>query len=159
MLNRRDFKVLRRAGIPEARLHYLPNPVEEPPRLPDQAIARRKLDPALSPARRVVLYPVRGIRRKNIGELLLWAAVFGDTTSFVLSLAPANPDERPMYEQFVRLARELSLPVYFDTGAAGGLSLERERGGLRCDVDDQRRGRVWHGFSGILARGTPPVGP
>ncbi len=122
VLNGRDRQILSAAGVAPARLHYLPNPVAGVGELPERVAARRKLDPALDASRRLILYPVRGIRRKLVGELLLWAALFRESCSFALSLAPQNPVEQPHYERIVNLARELELPVYFNTGGQGGLS-------------------------------------
>ncbi len=132
VLNGRDFQVLRWAGVGEAQLHYLPNPVDEPPALPPRHVARQKLAADLPAQRPVMLYPVRGIRRKNVGEFLLWAAVFRRRASFVLSLAPQNPNERRPFDRFMRLARQLQLPVHVDTGGAGGLTWAENV--AACDV-------------------------
>ena len=122
VLNGRDRDVLARAGVASERLHYLPNPVESPGSLPPRDASRRRLDGDLVAERPVVLYPVRGIRRKNLGEMLLWAAIYRESSSFILSLAPQNPAEQGVYQQFRDLARQLRLPIYFDTGGGGGLS-------------------------------------
>ena len=68
------------------------------------------------------VYPVRSIRRKNTGELLLWAAASAGKARFAITLPPLNPVEKPRYEAWKQLARQLQLPLLFDVGADGGLS-------------------------------------
>jgi hypothetical protein len=63
-LNQRDFAFLKAAGIPEENLHLLPNAVSPLPR-PESRIPNLES---------LYVYPCRAIRRKNIGELLLWSA-------------------------------------------------------------------------------------
>jgi len=124
VLNGRDLGVLRRAGVPADRLHLLPNPVAPFGTLPEKVSARAKLASRLgvAPHARLLLYPVRVIRRKNVGEALLWAALAGDDTCVGVTLPPLNPIERPSYEQFKSLARGLDLPCVFDLGGEGMLS-------------------------------------
>lgn len=112
-------------GVPGDRLHVIPNPVLPPPEnLPDRATARAILDRRLGlrPTAGYVLYPVRGIRRKNLGELLLWAALRGDDYSFSVTLPPATPVERRNWDRWRRLAGELRLPVVFGSGTVDGVS-------------------------------------
>lgn len=123
VLSGRDYRLLRQAGIASNRLWQLPNSCGETDLSADRAQARRKLSADLSPTRPLVLYPVRGIRRKQLGEFLLWAARWQRTHAFALTLAPENPDEQQVYRHWVELARRLQLPVFFDTGGAGGLRL------------------------------------
>ena len=128
-LNRRDERVLKQAGIAEQRVHLLPNPVLEFPARSDatQLVqARSELSSALGlPAgQRFVLYPVRPIRRKNIGELLLWS-VLVDDTSFALTLKPLNPQEEKVYQRWVDLAVELQLPIKFEIASKTNLQFEQ----------------------------------
>ena len=62
------------------------------------------------------VYPCRAIRRKNIGELLLWSALMPDA-KFAVTLAPKNPEVKPIYDAWVAFAAELGLNVEFDAGA------------------------------------------
>jgi len=110
LLNDRDVRILRAAGIPGDRVHFLPNPaasgdeagekVGEPP-------------PPWRGGERLFLYPTRAIRRKNLGEFLLWAAMAprdgGDR--FATTLAPRNPEQRRFYLPWTALAERLRLPV------------------------------------------------
>ena len=123
-LNRRDWKVLQQAGVPESRLHFLPNPVPDINGLPPREVAREKLQRifGVGPEQRFLLYPVRGIRRKNVGEILLWSQLVEDSAVVGITLPPLNPDAIPFYEQWQQLAKELRLNCLFDTGGEGALT-------------------------------------
>lgn len=106
VLNQRDQSHLRSTGIPEEAVHLLPNAIEE---LPAKKTQPSRGDP-------FIVYPCRAIRRKNIGELLLWSALMPHAR-FAVTLAPLNPDVKPIYEAWRAFAAELSLPVEFNAGA------------------------------------------
>jgi len=122
VLNGRDREILAEAGVPAERLHFLPNPVPELGELPSRQTARRKLARRFDVAerQRLILYPVRCIRRKNIGEALLCAAATTADTIVGLTLAPMNPVDQRYYGQWKRLAAELRLPCRFGLGASSG---------------------------------------
>lgn len=117
VLNGRDRKLLGTSGIPAARLHALANPVSL------QAGTNRVQD-LRSRRRRLWLYPTRAIRRKNLGEFLLWAALAEPGDQFATTLGPNNPAERPGYERWRELAGTFSLPVRFELGANPALRFE-----------------------------------
>lgn len=124
VLNGRDLQVLRSAGVPSSRLHSLPNPVAEFGGLPPQGQARDRLleqFPTTADGA-YILYPVRGIRRKNLGESLLWSAATSGGTHIGVTKPPLNPVEQPSYRFWKELAAELSLPVVFEVGNAQGLT-------------------------------------
>jgi hypothetical protein len=106
-LNKRDYRFLLAAGIPEENLHLLPNAVSP---LPSVECQRPKVESPL------FVYPCRAIRRKNIGELLLWSARMPEAR-FAVTLAPKNPEVKPVYDAWVAFAKELDLNVEFDAGA------------------------------------------
>lgn len=108
VLNNRDQGFLTATGIPSDRLHLLPNAVDLP----------APTDPSTGPFpnRRLWLYPTRAIRRKNLGELLLWATVAGEQDLFAATQAPKNPAEQPRYRHWAALARELGLPLELELG-------------------------------------------
>lgn len=108
-LNKRDYSFLMAAGIPEENLHLLPNPVSP---LPAPEPDSQKPEPETP----LYVYPCRAIRRKNIGELLLWSVVMPNA-KFAITLAPQNPDVKPIYAAWVAFAKELNLQVEFDAGA------------------------------------------
>jgi hypothetical protein len=115
-LTARDRGCLAAAGVPAAQLHALPNAVAVG--LPDPGASA----PAAAPqagidGRRLWLYPTRAIRRKNLGEFLLWATLAGEQDRFAVTQAPQNPQEQPIYQRWVALAQELGLPMTFAAGA------------------------------------------
>ena len=126
VLNQRDYTVLLRAGVPAARLHHLPNPAASHGHVSDRNHARQQLQrrfgiPSTEP---FLLYPVRGIRRKNLGEALLWSALSGSTAHVGVTLAPLNAAEQPYYQRWKQVADELQLPVRFEIGGTAGLPLD-----------------------------------
>ncbi len=125
-LNHRDFDVLHQAGIRDGNLHLLPNPIAEFGELPARVDARRLLAErfGLAPECAYWLYPVRGIRRKNLGEAVLWSLLTGGRIAVGFTLPPQNPIEAEAYSQWKRLAARLSLPCVFETGAAGGMEFK-----------------------------------
>lgn len=128
-LNGRDQDVLTQAGINSDDVHRLPNPVRESHFVTDdeqREAARSKLagELALPPGQRLVLYPVRPIRRKNVGELLLWS-LLADRITFALTLKPLNPQELITYQHWVDLAAELQLPVQFEIATKTDLPFEQ----------------------------------
>jgi hypothetical protein len=126
LLNRRDHAVLERAGVASPRLHFLPNPVPQIDRLPSCASARSKLQASfgIPPADPYLLYPVRGIRRKNLGEFLLWAVLADKPTTLGITLAPLNPAEQTRYRHWKDVAAECRLRCHFETGEKWGLTFE-----------------------------------
>lgn len=119
-LNSRDHDHLLAAGLPKDRLHLLPNAIKP---FPDEDAAGPSTNQRASKGRRFV-YPTRAIRRKNLGEVLLWAALasLDDTgDEFAVTRAPKNPQQRPAYDRWVALAAELNLPVTFEAGEEPGI--------------------------------------
>jgi hypothetical protein len=111
LLNRRDREILRLAGAASAQLHWLPNAVAD---LPSKDAA----DPHERP---LFLYPTRAIRRKNLGEMLLWAALHPEA-DFASTLVPENPAEQPVHQAWCRFSREHGLAVRFGIGNAADAS-------------------------------------
>ena len=109
VINDRDRGFLATAGVPLDRLHLLPNAVNLSERLGQYQGPTRD--------RRLWLYPTRAIRRKNLGELLLWSAVADEQDLFAATQAPQNPAEQPNYRRWAALARELELPLELELGS------------------------------------------
>lgn len=112
-LNARDQHFLEEAGASADRVHRLPNAVASLGASPDAAPQGDE---------RILLYVTRAIRRKNLGEILLWAAMEGDAR-FQVSRAPRNPAARRVYERWVAFADSLKLPVEFEVGERDDLTL------------------------------------
>lgn len=102
LINRRDQQLLKEAGLPGECCRYLPNAIT-PPRA-----SMEKPDGTL------VFYPVRGIRRKNLGELCLLAAHAPKGVRFAVALAPENLEWMEIHNQWADFAKELKLPVEFN---------------------------------------------
>jgi len=98
-INHRDQSALVSAGLDEAQSHVLPNPISV------ESIHRR------SP--RWIFQPVRGIRRKNLGETLLLAAHAPDQTRFAISRRPEQEEWLGIHDHWAKIATELGLPVEF----------------------------------------------
>lgn len=114
VLNSRDYRFMQDAGADKANLHLLANPVELPVECADEELDTQQTSP-------LWIYPTRAIRRKNIGEFLLWAATAPQDHLFATTLGPDNPLERPRYERWKKVADELDLPVEFELGQKGDL--------------------------------------
>jgi len=109
-INRFDAAALSGAGA--GSVAYLPNPVPCPPSRPGDGRG-----PAPGPG--LVLYPVRGIRRKNLGEAVLLSLFARPGARVGITLPPSSPRDLPYYEAWRDAAAELGAPVAF------GLGLER----------------------------------
>lgn len=123
-LTRRDAVVLGKAGVAGERLEPLANPVAEFGDLPAVADARARVLAKLSlPANaRLFAYPVRGIRRKNLGEMLLLAAIAPADAYLAVTLAPKNPVEYASFDAWSEMARRLELRCRFDTAGQAGVA-------------------------------------
>ena len=118
LLNRRDLRILRSSGVRQERLHLLPNAARQLRPESDPEECRKRLarligrvgDRELTPHHRFFLYPARAIRRKNIGEALLWSALSPEDCWFGMSLVPRNPRQRSQYERWRAFAAEARLP-------------------------------------------------
>lgn len=136
-LNRRDAGFLAGAGLSGDRLHLLPNAVAPPPcdtgaRPPD----------FVKPGQRFLLYPTRGIRRKNLGEMLLLAALTGDEFSYASTLAPENPEWLAIHDRWETFAARHRLPARLGIGADPAVSF----GGLLGAADALLTTSVAEGF-------------
>ncbi len=104
-INYRDKSFLESIGL--SQVSELPNSVT--------AHAGRPAGSAGSAAKTIV-YPARAIRRKNLGEFLLWSLLAPEGYLFQSTLAPQNPKWQAYYNEWVAFAQELNLPVEFDAG-------------------------------------------
>ncbi|MCH5374838.1 MAG: hypothetical protein JJ992_12760, partial [Planctomycetes bacterium] len=124
VLNGRDRRVLASAGVSARRLHLLPNPVADFGIFPDRDTARQKVRAVVPapPDAPLVLYPVRGIRRKNLGEALLWSLLLEPPAFVGITLPPLNPIEYCPYAAWKQLAAELALPCRFEMAKVQGVT-------------------------------------
>lgn len=123
VINTLDQQRLLKKGIPLDRVTYLPNPVSMPNtnKLPSKPDCRDEITRILNinPHQKIITYPVRVIRRKNIGELILLSELFRDQAVFLITLAPKNPIELEHYKKWRSFCRENELNnVHFEVGEA-----------------------------------------
>ena len=101
VINSRDYRFLMQAGLKQEGLHFLPNEV-------------RKISITEGLPRSRYVYPVRGIRRKNIGEALFLSVFTG--TRIAVTQPPTTEQDMPVYSRWKQTAAELKLPVEFEAG-------------------------------------------
>ncbi|MFD0895919.1 glycosyltransferase family 4 protein [Luteolibacter ambystomatis] len=101
-LNSRDRSWFHHAGLPLESSMVLPNPISAP-------ATPAGNPPADGPSR--VLYPVRGIRRKNLGEVFLLAALSPEGTRYAVTLAPVHPRWKPYFDAWMAFSSDSGLPV------------------------------------------------
>ncbi len=106
LLNSRDRAFMIDAGATQT--HLLPNPVD----------LGKDVNPGSPGSPDLILYPTRSIRRKNLGEFLLWSALAEPGQRYGVTLAPDNPEARTIYDRWVQVAEHLDLPVTFNLAAA-----------------------------------------
>jgi hypothetical protein len=123
VLNGRDFGLLKSCGFTPERLNLVPNPVEPPAAFAEREKSRAKAERCFGlDRRRFVVYPVRAIRRKNLGEMLLWAAAFGDRAVFAVTQPAITAAERPSYCTWKDMAQRLRLSCRFEIGNSSSLT-------------------------------------
>lgn len=91
-------------------VHLLANAV--PPSTPFSEFQEEKI---LDLPENLLLYPVRAVRRKNLGELALLASSHQDF-HFANSLGPTNPEFTPIFEDWKQFGKELGLPLTYGLG-------------------------------------------
>ncbi len=105
VVNSRDYQILLKNGLKAQGLHQLFNCV----RLPAQPPHPIKEGP-------YVVYPIRALRRKNIGEALLLTLFFADKETLVITLPPNSAADIARYNDWKAFASDYHLKVEFDRG-------------------------------------------
>jgi len=106
VINLRDYHILRTAGLKAHGLHYLPNPV----------LPWTEDDDREAATHGSVLYPVRAIRRKNIGEAILVHCCRHSQRLLLITLPPTSASDMPAYDLWRRLVDQQGLNVVFEAG-------------------------------------------
>ena len=130
MLNSRDRRFAVEAGLARSHVHSLPNPIEV-----SQELCRA--EPELPRARNLIVYPTRGIRRKNIGEAVLFAAVLGDRAVVATSREPDNPVWKEKHEKWRSFSKKHQLNIHL--GVVG----EHSPSELGFEGHDGKDFRTW----------------
>lgn len=119
-LSTTDFKRLSEYGVPDERNYLLPNPVVFSTSLPaaNPVSVKAAICSALkvSTDKKLITYPVRVIRRKNIGEYILLCWLFSDQANWVVTQPPMNPVEIESYELWKYFCEEENIPLVFEAG-------------------------------------------
>jgi glycosyltransferase involved in cell wall biosynthesis len=105
VVNSRDYHILLKAGLKKEGLHQLFNSVNLP-----------GSQPASSDGGPYVVYPIRGIRRKNIGEAILLSLFFENDETLVITLPPNSPADMQSYKDWKAFSGDHHLRVEFDAG-------------------------------------------
>lgn len=122
-INGRDAARLKGAGA--GLVASLPNPVFSDSEL--EAYARSCNEAPPKPRRggkadaSTLIYPVRGIRRKNLGEALLVARYLPAGMRLAVTLPPSSERDKPYYEAWVSCAARLGLAAEFGAGLRASL--------------------------------------
>lgn len=104
VINLRDRDILLKAGLSGAGLHHIPNAVE------GLSVKRGRC------AKPQILYPVRAIRRKNLGEAILLSMFFKDGRRLAVTQPPNSPADVTAYRDWVDWVRKHRLRVDFEVG-------------------------------------------
>ena len=99
VLTHRDRGILCDAGLPAENITVLGNPIAPRPM------------PMSCSEKPFLLYPTRAITRKNIGELLLLAAISPADAHFATTMGPGASRHQCLYSRWQGLAAELDLPI------------------------------------------------
>jgi hypothetical protein len=112
VINSRDYQRLLRTGLCARGLHRIYNTVKE---------IHAGGAPSAVP-RNSVVYPIRAIRRKNIGEAILISLFFKNQSQLRITLPPNSLMDVNSYHGWQRFSAEQHLPVEFDAGVTQDFS-------------------------------------
>jgi hypothetical protein len=108
VINQRDYKILLEAGLKKQGLHLMENAVKA-----SSAVRQARS------ANSTVLYPIRAIRRKNIGEAILLSLFFKPGRRLAITLPPNSLQDIASYRSWKAFVRAKDLSVSFDQGLYG----------------------------------------
>ncbi len=111
-LNRRD-QLFLKSTLQDCSspVHLLANAI---PQQPEQSTLQGN-KPLPSLPENLILYPVRAVRRKNLGELALLSATHPEF-HFANSLGPTNPSFLSIYQDWIDHAKHLQLSLTYGLG-------------------------------------------
>jgi hypothetical protein len=118
VINSRDYNILLKSGLRKEGVHKIFNTVK--PFLSGQ---NRKAKTGTFTStddvfKHYALYPVRAIRRKNIGEAVLLSLFFKNNTPLLITLPPNSPADIKSYEEWKGFVNKNNLKVVFEAGLA-----------------------------------------
>lgn len=107
VINSRDYRILLDSGLKPEGLHLLKNPV---PQVEPGSDGRSHDN--------LVLYPVRAIRRKNIGEAILLSLFFKNGETLAITQPPNSPEDVASYQGWKTFSRNHHLNIVFEAGVS-----------------------------------------
>jgi len=107
VINQRDYDILLAAGLQKNGLHRLVNTV-------DPCLSK----PHIELQKSLVLYPIRAIRRKNIGEAILLSLFLRHGQTLAVTLPPNSPADIKSYEGWKGFVKDQKLNPEFEKGLA-----------------------------------------
>ena len=105
VINSRDYNILLKTGLKKEGLHKIFN-----------TITPFYFNVEDSILKNYVLYPIRAIRRKNIGEAILLSLFFKKNAPLVITLPPNSPADMNSYKDWKIYVTENKLNVVFEAG-------------------------------------------
>jgi hypothetical protein len=108
-INQRDARNLAASGA--GKVHFLPNAAFA------GGIGSLGQDEG-RPKGDLILYPVRGIRRKNLGEAVLLSLYLPSSLALGITLPPNNPRDLPYYNGWKAAAGAFNAPLRFELGVS-----------------------------------------
>ncbi len=123
VINQFDRNRLIEYGVKPDRVELLENPVALPiyDKLSDMQISKIRKEFGAE-NKKLMVYPVRGIRRKNLGEFILLATIFSLDSEWVTTLPPQNPEELKEYRKWKRFCEKNDIRVHFEAGEKFGFA-------------------------------------
>lgn len=106
VINSRDKSILLRSGLEPAGLHLLSNMINPLNPEPEKRLSEK-----------FVLYPVRAIRRKNLGEAILLSLFFPTAARLAITLPPNTRHDRVPYDNWRAFVKTNRLGVIFEAGS------------------------------------------
>lgn len=119
-LNSADRQRLINYQISESRTFLLPNPVDIT--ISQQNKNKEELKHSIcsqlgiNEKKLLITYPVRVIRRKNIGEFILLTLLFSEEANWVVTQPPKNPVEIVSYEAWKQFCLKNNIKLVFEAG-------------------------------------------
>ena len=105
VINSRDEEILQRAGLKKKGLHRIFNTIH--------FFDLKNRSPEEEP---LVLYPIRAIRRKNIGEAILLSLFFKGREALYITMPPNSPADFGPYRKWKNFVKRADLKVVFEAG-------------------------------------------
>lgn len=105
VINSRDYNLLLKSGLRHEGLHKIFNMIRLFETRASEIISKN-----------FVLYPIRAIRRKNIGEAILLSLFFKNNETLVITLPPNSPMDIKSYAGWKTFVNDNHLNIIFDAG-------------------------------------------